>query len=228
MLYFVTRTGLMKTMTSIFSFRFTYIFAILVMLTGSRLCAQDKVYRADKMFFRSGFGFSFPVGDSNDYLSTKFSTSLGLTLALGKGPLFLYPKLNLHAFGFDQLVAEPEYRDLARNGRATTYLLNMALGYRKTAEKFGFYGYIGAGGGMILTPRVKLSNNAGIASLTNKASGMPIAETGGGVDYSLGPAALIFFEASYLRGFTKVQGRNFQSVPLNFGVKTNISRLFFK
>jgi len=228
MLYFVSRTGLMKPMTSNSSSRFTCIFAILLMAFCSRLYAQEKAYRTDKMYFRSGFGFSFPVGDSNDYLSTKFSTSLGLTLAIGKGPLFLYPKLNLHAFGFDQLVSEPEYRDLGRNGRATTYLLNMALGYRETVNKFGFYGYLGAGGGMILTPRVKVSNDAGIATLTNKASGMPIAETGGGIDYSLGTAALIFFEASYLRGFTKLQGRNFQSVPLNFGVKTNISRLFFK
>jgi len=215
-------------MTRIFSSRFTCIFALLMLLTTCRILAQEKAYRADKMFFRSGFGFSFPVGDSNDYLSTKFSTSLGLTLALGKGPLFLYPKLNLHAFGFDQLVSEPEYRDLGRNGRATTYLLNIALEDPTTTEKFGFYGYLGAGGGMILTPRVKLSPDAGIATLTNKATGMPIAEAGGGIDYSLGPAALIFFEASYLRGFTKVQSRNFQSVPLNLGVKTNISRLFFK
>jgi hypothetical protein len=215
-------------MASVYSTRITLTLILFFFLITNFVSAQEKVYRADKMFFRSGFGFSFPVGDSNDYLSTKFSTSLGLTIALGKGPLFLYPKLNLHAFGFDQLVSEPEYRDLGRNGRATTYLLNMALGYRSTINKFGFYGYLGTGGGMILTPRVKLSDNAGIATLTNKASAMPIAETGGGVDYSLGPAALIFFEASYLRGFTKVQNKNFQSVPLNFGVKTNISRLFFK
>lgn len=222
------RQDQMKPMTSMFPIRAISILFILVILTGTRLCAQEKANRKDKMYFRSGFGFSFPVGDTQDYLSTKFSTSLGLTLALGKGPLFLYPKLNLHAFGFNQLIAEPEYRDLAKNGRATTYLLNMALGYRKTADKFGFYGFLGAGGGMILTPRLKLTEDEGIATLTNKASGMPIAETGGGIDYSLGPAALIFFEASYLRGFTKVQGKNFQSVPLNFGVKTNISKLFFK
>ena len=215
-------------MTAIFSSRTNYILTILVLLGTGRLCAQEKAYRADKMYFRSGFGFTFPVGDSNDYLSTKFSTSLGLTIALGKGPLFLYPKLNLHAFGFDQMISEPEYPDLGKNGRATTYLLNMALGYRETADKFGFYGYLGGGGGMILTPRVKISDNSGIATLTNKASGMPIAEIGGGIDYSLGTAALLFFEASYLRGFTKLQNRNFQSVPLNVGVKTNISRLFFK
>jgi hypothetical protein len=189
--------------------------------------AQEKKTRADKVYFRSGFGFSFPVGSSNDYLSTKFSTSLGLVISLGKGPLFLYPKLNLHAYGFDQLVPEPEYQNLGKNGRATTYLLNMALGYRKVADKFGFYGFLGGGGGMILTPRVKLTENTSIATLNNKATGMPIIETGAGVDYSLG-GTLLFFEVGYLRGFTKVQDRSFQSVPLNVGVKTNISKLFFK
>jgi hypothetical protein len=189
--------------------------------------AQEKITREDKMYFRSGFGFTFPVGNSRDYLSTKFSTSLGLVIALGKGPLFLYPKLDLHAYGFDQLVAEPEYQAEGKNGRATTYLLNMALGYRKVVDKFGFYGFLGGGGGMILTPRVQLSENATIATMNNKATGMPIMETGAGIDYSLG-GTLLFFEAGYLRGFTKVQNRSFQSVPVNLGVKTNISKLFFK
>jgi hypothetical protein len=206
-------------------FRTILCLIFLCSFVGTR--AQEKVIRADKMYFRSGFGFSFPVGSSNDYLSTKFSTSLGLVIALGKGPLFLYPKLDLHAYGFDQLVPETENQTLGKNGRATTYLLNMALGYRAVADKFGFYGFLGGGGGMILTPRVRVTEGLGVATLTNKATGMPIIETGAGIDYSLG-AALLFFEAGYLRGFTKVQNKSFQSVPLNLGVKTNISRLFFR
>jgi hypothetical protein len=205
---------------------FRLIFLLLFVASSHYAHAQKDSTREDKMYFRSGFGFSFPVGNSNDYLSTKFSTSLGLVIALGKGPLFLYPKLDLHAYGFNQLVPEADYQNLGKNGRATTYLLNMALGYRAVSDKFGFYGFLGAGGGMILTPRVKLSENNSIATLTNKATGMPIMETGLGVDYSLG-TTLLFFEAGYLRGFTKVQNRSFQSVPLNLGVKTNISKLFF-
>jgi hypothetical protein len=179
------------------------------------------------MYFRSGFGFSFPVGNSTDYLSTKFSTSLGLILSLADGPLFLYPKLDLHAYGFNQLLPETEFQTLGKNGRATTYLLNMALGYRKVTGKIGYYGFLGAGGGMILTPRVKISENAAIATLSNKATGMPIIETGAGIDYSLG-ATLLFFEAGYLRGLIKVQDKSFQSLPVNVGVKTNISKVFFK
>lgn len=203
------------------------IFIILFFIGSYHIAnAQKETTREDKMYFRSGFGFSFPVGDSNDYLSTKFSTSLGLVISLGKGPLFLYPKLDLHAYGFDQMVTETDYQTLGKNGRATTYLLNMALGYRKAVNNFGFYGFLGGGGGMILTPRVKLTEDGNIATLSNKAMGMPIMETGAGVDYSLG-STFLFFEAGYLHGFTKLQNRSFQSVPINLGVKTNISKLFF-
>lgn len=204
----------------------TFILLLFIMASFRTAFAQQDSTREDKMYFRSGFGFSFPVGSSNDYLSTKFSTSLGLIISLGKGPLFLYPKLDLHAYGFDQMVPETDNQTLGKNGRATTYLLNMALGYRKVTGKYGFYSFLGTGGGMILTPRVKLTEDASIATLTNKATGMPIIETGVGVDYSLG-STLLFFEGGYLRGLTKVQNKSFQSVPINLGVKTNISKLFF-
>jgi hypothetical protein len=214
-------------MTTTFS-RVRFVIAVFVLITCQySVSAQTSAVRSDKVYFRSGFGFSFPVGKSNDYLSTKFSTSLGFVYALGKGPLFLYPKLNLHAYGFDQLMPETKYPDLLKNGRATTYLLNMALGYRATVDKFGFYGFLGGGGGMILTPRVMLQDDGSIARLSNKATGMPIVESGIGMDYGSG-GTLLFFEASYMRGFTKVQGETFQAVPLNVGVKTNITKLFFK
>jgi hypothetical protein len=189
--------------------------------------AQTTTTRPDKLYFRSGFGFSFPTGESTEYLDPKFSTSLGLIFALGKGPLFLYPKLDLNAFAFDQLVVEPEHPLLGKNGRATTYLVNMALGYRKSVGKIGYYGFLGAGGGMILTPRVNVSEDGNVATMTNKATGMPIIETGLGLDYSLGSAQL-FMEAGYLLGLSNLQDRSFHAVPINVGVKTNISRVFFK
>jgi hypothetical protein len=201
---------------------------IICFLGGLTTCmAQTGKTRPDKLYFRSGFGFSFPTNESNDYLSTKFSTSLGLILALGKGPLFLYPKLDLNAFGFDQLISDPEHQTLGKNGRATTYLVNMALGYRKSVGKIGYYGFLGAGGGMVLTPRVNVSEDGTIATMTNKASGMPIIETGIGLDYSLGNTQL-FMEAGYLLGLSHLQGKSFQALPVNVGVKTNISRVFFK
>jgi hypothetical protein len=201
------------------------LFCCVIGLTSST--AQTSTGRPDKLYFRSGFGFTFPTWESNDYLSTKFSTSLGLLLALGKGPLFLYPKLDLNAFGFDQLVTEPEHQTLGKNGRATTYLVNMALGYRKAVGKIGYYGFLGAGGGMVLTPRVDVSEDGAVATMTNKASGMPIIETGLGLDYSLGSTQL-FMEAGYLLGLSHLKDKSFQAVPINVGVKTNISRVFFK
>jgi hypothetical protein len=204
------------------------IFSLLILILSTEFSqAQENKYRADKMYFRSGFGFTMPVGESNDYLTTKFSTSLGVLYALGKGPLFLYPKLNLHAFGFNQLTADSGNQTLAKVGRATTYLVNIALGYRKSAGRFGFYGFLGGGGGLILSPRIMISPGATTATQHNKVTGMPILETGGGVDYAFGNTQ-VFAEASYLSGFRRIESRAFHSVPVNIGVKTNITRIFFK
>jgi hypothetical protein len=38
----------------------------------------------------------------------------------------------------------------------------------------------------------------------------------------------LFIEASYLRGLRRVENRTFHSVPVNLGVKTNITGIFFK
>jgi hypothetical protein len=150
-----------------------------------------------------------------------------LLYALGKGKFFLYPKLNLHAFGFSQLVGDPGNEPLMKVGRATTYLLNVALGYRTTIDRIGFYGFSGGGGGLILTPRITWNPVANTATQHNQAIGMPIVETGVGADYSLGNTQL-FIEASYLRGLRRVENRTFHSVPVNLGVKTNITGIFFK
>lgn len=198
-----------------------------VILTAGTCQGQEKTFRADKVYFRSGFGFTVPVGESNEYLTTKFSTSLGMLYALGKGPLFVYPKLNLHAFGFNQLMADSGNETLTKVGRATTYLLNVAMGYRQSIGQLGFYGYMGGGGGLVLTPRIILNPGATIATQHNETTTMPILETGGGVDYAFGNTQ-VFIEASYLGGFRKIENKTFHSVPVNVGVKTNISRIFFK
>jgi hypothetical protein len=204
------------------------IFGLFTVICTPAICqTQEKNFRTDKVYFRSGFGFTVPVGESNEYLTTKFSTSLGMLYALGKGPLFVYPKLNLHAFGFNQLMADSGNQTLAKVGRATTYLLNVAMGYRKSVGQIGFYGYMGGGGGLVLTPRIILNPGATTATQHNETTAMPILETGGGVDYALGNTQL-FIEASYLGGFRKIEDKTFHSVPVNVGVKTNISRIFFK
>jgi hypothetical protein len=86
--------------------------------------------RVDKLYSMSGIGFSFPVGETADYLKPKFSTSLGINLGLGNKGLFLYPKVSLHAFEFNQITPDAGFTYTLEKARATTYLLNVALGYR--------------------------------------------------------------------------------------------------
>lgn len=186
--------------------------------------AQNPNTRTDRLYTMSGIGFSFPVGETTDYLKPKFSTSLGLNLALGNGGLFFYPKVSLHAYGFYEQQPDQGYQHTLQKSRATTYLLNAALGYRKITGKFAFYGFAGAGGGIILSPRITVNPTNLTATMDNKSNGMAMIEIGGGTEYNIGGASL-FIEMSLMHGFNQMQNRAFNSIPLAVGIKPNLSKL---
>jgi outer membrane autotransporter protein len=183
--------------------------------------------RVDKLYSMSGIGFSFPVGETADYLKPKFSTSLGVNLGLGNKGLFLYPKVSLHAFEFNQITPDAGFTYTLEKARATTYLLNVALGYRKIVNKWAFYGFAGAGGGFILTPQIEVNNASLQTTMSNKTNGMGIIEAGAGIEYNIGGANL-FVEGSYMYGFQKIQNRAFNTAPITLGIKPNLSKLLSK
>lgn len=189
--------------------------------------AQHPVGRVDKLYTMSGVGLSLPIGETKDFMRPKFSTTIGINLGLGTAHLFLYPKISLHVFGYDELAPETESVTTLQRGRSTTYLLNVALGYRKIINKFSFYGFVGAGGGFILTPRIIEGPHENIVLLNNKTNHMGIIEPGLGIEYNIGGANL-FIESSYMYGLGKLQERAFHAVPIAFGIKPNLSRIFHK
>lgn len=199
----------------------------IILTIANQAKAQESTVRPDKLYSMSGLGFSFPVGETADYLKPKFSTSLGLNLGLGNSGLFLYPKVSLHAYGFNEINPDPGYSYALQKGRATTYLLNVALGYRKISGKFAFYGFAGGGGGIILTPRITVNPSSLQAELDNKSNSMGMIEAGAGTEYNIG-SAVLFAEVSYMNGFSKIQNRNFSAVPISVGIKPNLSKLFRK
>ncbi|RYF23904.1 MAG: hypothetical protein EOO42_06470 [Flavobacteriales bacterium] len=203
------------------------LFAIALLVVNTKNSSAQETTRPDKLYTMSGIGFAFPVGETADYLKPKFSTSLGLNLGLGNSGLFLYPKVSLHAFSMNELTPDNGYNYALQKSRATTYLLNVALGYRKISGKFAFYGFAGGGGGMILTPRITVNNSTQIAELDNKSIGTGMIELGAGTEYNIGGANL-FIEAGYMHGFTKIQNRSFATVPISVGIKPNLSKLFNK
>jgi hypothetical protein len=203
----------------------TGIFLLSLIFFSRSSYAQSS--RADKLYSMSGIGFAMPVGESADFFKPKFSTTLGLNLALGNGGLFLYPQFSLHAYKFNQIDADTGYPYTLQEGRASTYLLNVALGYRKFVNKWAFYGYGGAGGGFILTPQAGVDINNQKVTLNNKTNGTGIVEAGIGAEYNLGGVSL-FLETSYMQGLSKIQNRNFSTVPITFGIKPNLSKLIRK
>ncbi|RNL52526.1 hypothetical protein [Pedobacter jejuensis] len=200
---------------------------IAMLLVGLAMQTKAQTGRPDKLYSMSGIGFAFPMGETADYLKPKFSTSLGINLGLGDGGLFLYPKVSLHAFEFNQITPDAGYTYTLQKGRATTYLLNVALGYRKIVNKWAFYGFAGAGGGFVLTPQAGVNAQTLQVTMDNKTNGMGIFEGGGGIEYNIGGANL-FVEASYMYGFTKIQNRVFNTVPISIGIKPNLSKLLSK
>lgn len=187
--------------------------------------AQDATPRIDKFYTMSGFGFSIPVGESSNFMRPKFSTTVGANFGLGNGGLFLYPKISLHVFGYDNTILSDEYSYNLTQARSTTYLLNVAIGYRKIINKFAFYGFVGGGGGFILTPRLAVNEAANTAKLNNRTNHMGIIEPGAGMEYNIGGANL-FIESSYMYGLGDVGGKPFNAVPITIGIKPNLSKLF--
>lgn len=198
-----------------------------ILFAASQSKAQNTLTRQDKLYTMSSIGFSFPVGETADYLKPKFSSSLGLNLGIGNGGLFLYPKVSLHSYSYSELSPEPGFNYALQKGRATTYLLNMALGYRKISGKFATYGFAGGGGGFILTPNVTVNQATLQAELNNKTNGMAIIEAGAGTEYNVG-GAVLFVELSYMHGFSDLQNRNYNVVPVTLGIKPNLSKWFNK
>lgn len=210
-----------------FKFLVTPLLACIMIFCNSLGSFAQNTLRTDKLYSMSGFGFAFPMGETSDYLKPKFSTSLGINLGLGKSGLFFYPKVSLHAFSFNEIMPDNGYSYTLQKGRATTYLLNAALGYRKFAGKFAFYGFAGGGGGFVLTPRISVITASMQAELDNKSYTMGIVEAGAGTEYNLGGASL-FVETSYMNGFSKIQNRSFSTLPITIGIKPNLSKLIYK
>ena len=196
------------------------------LIASTSLNAQEITPRVDKFYSMSGFGFSIPVGESSEFMRPKFSTTVGANIGLGNGGLFLYPKISLHVFGYDNTILSGEYNYNISQARSTTYLLNLAIGYRKIVDKFAFYGFVGGGGGFILTPRLAVNTTTNSAKLNNRTNHMGIIEPGAGVEYNIGGANL-FIESSYMYGLGDVGGKPFNAVPLTIGIKPNLSRLFY-
>ncbi len=204
-----------------------FLLGLSIIVSTLSVNAQSVGTRPDKLYSMSGLGFAFPVGETADYLKPKFSTSIGLNVGLGNSGLFLYPKVSLHAYGYKELSPDAGYTYALQKGRATTYLLNVALGYRVFTGKFSFYGFAGGGGGIILTPRIAVNQATLQAELSNKSNSMGIMEGGLGTELNLG-TLVMFAEVSYMHGFSEIQNRAFNSAPVTVGIKPNLAMMFKK
>lgn len=202
------------------------LLTLLVLVCVNRgLLAQEKLkaLNIQEIHVVNGMGWGFPTGKTNEVLSPKYSTSLGLDIALKDKRYFLYPSLDFLAFKYDQQIPDPATEYLIEHGNSYFYMLNLQAGRYHRVDKWGLYGFGGPSVGLMTEPRAHLHNYPNI-TLKNSYFMTPGFRLGAGSEYQLGNVYL-FLEFSYLHNFRRIQERPTGVLTLYGGLKTNITRV---
>ncbi|MFD1770633.1 hypothetical protein [Sphingobacterium suaedae] len=201
---------------------FALFFACLCMETLSAQTEADTIHYR-KIYYLGGTGLSFPLGKTNEALTTKlFSGSAGLDIALKDPQYFLTPTLYMLTFGYDQLIPDPNYNHMIENGRASFYMLSLAAGKRKQVKRLNSYAYLGPAMGLITEPRGDLVD--GKIKMENKRSFTVAGKMGIGSDYKF-PGFFIGAEIGYLYNLKKIEGNPVHFLTIMVGLKSDITRL---
>lgn len=177
-----------------------------------------------EVHFMSGMGWGFPLGETSEILSPKFSGNTALFIYLKNPKYFLNPSLDVMVYGYEQLEDDPKFPSRISNGRAVAYSLNVSGGIRKKVDRFAFSILVGPGISLIAEPRAISDDAAGIISLSRKKHLSPTLKAGATVDYQIGNI-YIFLETSWQNHFVGVQQRNMNQMVLMGGIKTNITKV---
>ncbi len=178
----------------------------------------------NKVYVVSGMGWGFSLGETNDVLDAKFSSSLGLDFSLPNKHYFLYPSLDFLTFGYDQQVHDPRYTYDLEKGRSNFYVLNLAGGVRKQLNNLSVYAFAGPGVGLVVEPRAAVFPDENRVRIRNTRHITPALRGGVGADYKLG-GFFLFLETGWLHNFTNIQNRSVNVVSLYGGIKTDVTRL---
>lgn len=189
------------------------------------LIAQEKLAAMNirEIHVVNGMGWGFPTGKTKEVLSPKYSTSLGLDIALKDERYFLYPSLDFLSFKYNQQIPDPATNYLIEHGNSFFYMLNLTAGRYHRIGKLGIYAFGGPGLGMVSEPRAHLRDN-NVVVLKNHYSLSPGLRLGTGSEYQLGNVYL-FLELSYLYNFRHIQERPNGVISMYGGLKTNITRV---
>lgn len=194
-------------------------------IAGSALFAQERLAAMNirEIHVVNGMGWGFPTGKTKEVLSPKYSTSMGLDIALKDERYFLYPSLDFLSFKYDQQIPDRTTDYMIEHGNSFFYMLNLTAGRYHRLGKWGIYAFGGPAIGMVTEPRAHIRNNDTIV-LKNNYFMTPGLRLGGGTEYQLGNVCL-FLELSHLYNFRNTQERPTGVISMYGGLKTNITRV---
>jgi|SRR5690606_20666354 len=184
--------------------------------------AQDTSQR--KIFVVSGMGWGLTGGKTAEVLTPKFSSSLGLDVALRNGRYFVYPSLDFLVFGYDQQVEDPDYSYNLERGRSNLYNLNLAAGIRQRLRPVSAYAFAGPGVGVVSEPRARVPEGQSLVKIENTYRLTPSLRAGVGADIKLG-SFYLFLEGAWLHNFRRMQDRPVHVFSIYGGLKTDVTRL---
>lgn len=198
----------------------------LLLMGATTVFSQNTVdtLHANKVYVVSGMGWGFSLGETNEVLDAKFSSSLGLDFSLPNRHYFLYPSLDFLTFGYNQQVHDPNYEYDLEKGRSNFYMLNFAGGIRKQLNQLNVYAFAGPGIGLVVEPRAEVFAGQNRVKINNTRHVTPSLRGGVGADYKLG-GFFLFIETGWLHNFTQIQNRSVNVVSLYGGIKTDVTRL---
>lgn len=200
-------------------------FALLTLIVAPHAAfGQEDTLSQRKIFVVSGMGWGFTGGQTAEVLSPKFSSNLGLDVALRNPRYFLYPSMDFLVFGYDQQVADPDHAYSLERGRSNFYNLNLAAGIRQQLRPVSAYAFAGPGIGVVSEPRAHVPEGQSVVKIENTYHLTPSVRAGLGADIKLG-SFYLFLEGAWLHNFSSMQDRPVHVFSIYGGLKTDVTRL---
>src|SRR5690554_4108746 len=175
-----------------------------------------------KIFVVSGMGWGLTSGQTAEVLTPKFSSNLGLDVALRNPRYFVYPSMDFLVFGYDQQEADPDHAYNLERGRSNFYNLNLAAGIRQQLHPVSAYAFAGPGVGVVGEPRASVPQGQNVVKIENTYHITPSVRAGLGADIKLG-SFYLFLEGAWLHNFSNMQHRPVHVFSVYGGLKTDVT-----
>lgn len=201
------------------------LFSVLGLLAYRETLAQDQLraLQIKEVHLANSMGWGFPLGETAEVLRPKYSTNLGLDIALSNPRFFLFPSMDFLAFNYNQQLVDAESPYRIERGSSYFYQLNLSAGTRMHRNRLAFHAYVGPGVSLVTEPRAGESLQ-GVIRLTNQHAWTPTVRLGAGSYYQVGQVRL-FLDLSYLHHFRQIQQKPVHVLVVYGGLRTNITRV---